>query len=187
MPTPFISGNVIFHNNLFYICGGRIGVGRINSCYTFSHETKEWNQVASMRIGRFNFGVVCIHEKIYVIGGQRYLESEQSFYTREALSTVEIYDVMLDQWSIGPSTPYSIYNTGICFVDDDLYVCGTTEYKYDTNSVFGYMFTSIFKLNVLTGDWNIIEHDVTDLRSNYRCISAHLNTRKLKKHIENKK
>ena len=103
------------------------------------------------------------------------------------MSTVEIYDIQSDQWSIGPSTPYSIYNTGICLVDNDLYVCGTTEYKYDSASVFGYMFTSIFKLNVITGDWSIIEHDVTDLRSNYRCISAHLNTRKLKKHNENKK
>ena len=190
MPIPFISGSVIFHDGLFYICGGRIGVGRINSCYTFNPESKEWNQVASMRIGRFNFGVCCINENsIFVIGGQRYLESEQSLYTREALSSVEIYDIYSDQWSIGPSTPYPIYNPGICLIGNDLFVCGTTEHCYDNNSEYRYMFTGILKMDVISREWTIIENNITDLRTNYRCISAQLNTRKLKRHVsgENKK
>lgn len=183
MPTPFIAGSVITHNNLFYVCGGRIGVGRINSCYTFDANEKEWNQVASMRIGRFNFGMAVVNEKIYVIGGQRYLESQNSFYTREALSSVEVYDISCDQWSIGASTPHSIYNTGCCLLDNNLYVCGTTEYRYDTSSssLYGYMFTSVYKFDVLNCNWTIIEHDVTDLRTNYRCLAARINTRKLKK------
>lgn len=52
MPTPFIAGSVVRYKNLFYVMGGRAGVGRINSCFTFRPEDKEWNQVSSMRVGR---------------------------------------------------------------------------------------------------------------------------------------
>jgi hypothetical protein len=136
----------------------------------------------STHVSRFNFASCVVDDKIFVIGGQRYIESNQSFYTREALSSVEVYDIKADQWSIGASTPLQVYNTCVGVVDNSyLYVCGTTEQTFDTNA-FGYMFTSVFRMSLSTGEWTVISNDVTDITTNYRCVLAKINVRKLRKY-----
>lgn len=188
MPTAFIAGNVVQHKDSFFILGGRSGVGRFNKCWQFKPDTCEWLEISKMKIGRFNFGACALNDKIYVFGGQRYNESEQSYYTREALDSVEIYDTQTQEWSLGNDTmPNPLYNTGVCIYDDKnkcVYVCGTTECKYSGNTLLGFMFTSVFRLEFLREDkmkWTVVEHDLSDIKSNYRCIAAKLNTRKLYK------
>jgi hypothetical protein len=193
MPAPFIAGAVVAvpKEEAFYIMGGRSGVGRFNNCYKFKPEKLEWIDINSMNVGRFNFGACLLNDKIYVFGGQRYNESEQNYFTREALDSVEIYDLNTKEWTFGTKLPSSLYNTGVCVYDNDnkcIYVCGTTECKYSGNTLFGFMFTSVFRLefsNDVNNDtkmkWTIVEHDVSDIKSNYRCVSAKLNTRKIHK------
>ena len=140
---------------------------------------------------RFNFGACVLNDKIYVFGGQRYNESEENYFTREALDSVEIYDIATDKWSFGLNLPSTLYNTGICIYDNDfkcIYLCGTTECKYSGNTLFGFMFTSVFRLELISDanndykmKWTIVEHDVSNIKSNYRCIAAQLNTQRLHK------
>ncbi len=130
-----------------------------------------------------------MNDKIYVFGGQRYLESEQNYFTREALDSVEMFDLNTREWCVARNMPNSLYNTGVCVYDDDskcIYVCGTTECKYSGNTLFGFMFTSLFRLefqtdlnNQIKMKWTVVEHDLSDIKSNYRCIAAKLNTNKL--------
>ena len=76
----------------------------------------------------------------------------------------------------------------MCIYDDQMkciYVCGTTECKFSGNTLLGFMFTSVYRLELLNGNermkWTVVEHDLSDIKSNYRCIAARLNTRKLYK------
>jgi hypothetical protein len=123
--------------------------------------------------------------------GQRYNESDRNYFTREALDSVEIFDLKSREWSLGKKMPSSLYNNGVCVYDNDskcIYLCGTTECKYSGNTLFGFMFTSVFRLefsddvnNETKMKWTVVEHDVSDIKSNYRCLAAKLNTRKLHK------
>ena len=137
---------------------------------------------------RFNFGACVFNEKIYVFGGQRYNESEQSYYTREALDSVEIFDFKTRKWSMGVKMPNPLYSIGVCLYDDDfkcIYVCGTTECSYSGTTLAGFMFTSVFRLEVDSNGekmkWTIIDKDVSEIKTNYRCVAARINTRKLHK------
>ena len=189
MPNKFIAGCVVRHEDVFYVMGGRSGVGKFNNCFVFKPDTAEWTEISKMKIGRFNFGACVLNNKIFIFGGQRYNESEQSYYTREALDSVEIYDIDKKEWSPGESMPNPLYNTGICKYDDeDIYVCGTTECKFSGNTLMGFMFTSVFRMNYAKqckedadcrAKWTVVEHEVTDIKSNYRCVAAKLNTKKL--------
>lgn len=189
MPHPFVAGCVVKYENAFYILGGRCGVGKFNNCFKYVPETREWSELRGMRTGRFNFGAVVLNAKIFVFGGQRYDESEDSFFTREALDSVEIYDIKADQWYEGTKMPSPLYNTGVGLSDEDsksIYVCGTTECKYSGNRLMGFMFTSVFRMDISNLDtneikWTVVEHDVSEIKSNYRCLTARVNTRKLKR------
>ena len=87
--------------------------------------------------------------------------------------------------------PSPLYNTGVCVYDDDLrcvYVCGTTECKYSGNTLIGFMFTSVFRLDIVNDlnneikyKWTVVEHEVSEIKSNYRCLAAKLNTKNIRK------
>lgn len=195
MPHRFIAGCVVRHENDFYVLGGRSGVGRFDNCFCYTPETGEWKEINKMNIGRFNFGACVINSNlIYIFGGQRYNESEQSYYTREALDSVEIYNVVTGEWKIMcEKMPQSLYNTGVCKYDDKekcLYVCGTTECTFSGSTIMGFMFTSVFRLELKdhlldSFKWTIVEQDVSDIKSNYRCVAVKLNTCKLYKCEDN--
>lgn len=142
---------------------------------------------------RFNFGSCIVDDHLYAFGGQRYSESEEHYFTREALDSVEVYDVKNGgEWKLGPKMPASLYNTG-CFVIDEqqpsksVYLCGTTECQYSGTTLFGFMFTSVFRLDFCNEQlanktklkWTIVEHDVSEVKAYYRCVGARVNTRKL--------
>jgi hypothetical protein len=191
MPTAFIAGNVVRFEDKFYIMGGRSGVGRFNKCWQFKPDSCEWLEIKKMKIGRFNFGSCLIESQIYVFGGQRYNESEQSYYTREALDSVEVYNIKTNEWHTAVDMPSPLYNCGTIIYDDNkkcVYICGTTECKYSGSTLLGFMFTSVYRLELNGNDtmkWTVVEHDLTDIKSNYRCIAARLNTRKLYKCYDN--
>lgn len=132
-----------------------------------------------------------MNEKIYVFGGQRYAESEEHYFTREALDSVEIFDFKTREWTAGVKMPAPLYNTGVCVFDDknqSIYLCGTTECQYSGTTLFGFMFTSVFRLDFINGSnketrtkWSIVEHDVSEIKAYYRCVAGRVNTRKLHK------
>ena len=152
---------------------------------------REWTEIGKMLIGRFNFGACVLNNRIYAFGGQRYNESDQNYYTREALDSVEMFDLTTREWSLVSKMPSPLYNTGVCIYDDDstcVYVCGTTECKYSGNTLIGFMFTSVFRLEFINDQnnceklkWTVVEHDVSEIKSNYRCLAAKLNTKKIHK------
>jgi N-acetylneuraminic acid mutarotase len=189
MPVPFVAGCVVAHDEVFYVLGGRNGLdlGRHDTCFMFTPSSGEWTEIASMHVGRFNFGACVLADRIYVFGGQRYDESEENYFTREALDSVEIFDLDKREWSAGPKMPAPLYNTGVCVFDEQrkcIYVCGTTECKYSNTKLFGFMFTSVFRLDFVDEErtkWTVVEHDVSDIKTYYRCVSARVNTRKLHK------
>jgi N-acetylneuraminic acid mutarotase len=187
MPTPFVAGCVVNQGEHFYVLGGRNGLdlGRHDTCYMFTPSLAEWTEIDRMLVGRFNFGACVLSEKIFVFGGQRYDESEENYFTREALDSVEIYDLKSRKWKQGPKMPAPLYNTGVCVFDEQrkcIYVCGTTECKYSKTKLFGFMFTSVFRLEFIDEEitkWSVVEHDVSEIKTYYRCIAARVCSQKL--------
>lgn len=138
-----------------------------------------------------------------MFGGQRYSASEEHYYTREALDSVETYDLRAANatWTLGPQMPASLYNTGCLVMPSgphvSVYVCGTTERQYSGSSLFWFMYTSVFRLDLITSAdpsaavselasvvrprarWTVVEHDVSEVKAYYRCVAARLNTSKL--------
>jgi hypothetical protein len=53
MPNKFIAGCVVYHEDSFYIMGGRSGVGKFNNCFIFKPATSQWIEIPQMKIGRF--------------------------------------------------------------------------------------------------------------------------------------
>lgn len=189
MPTAFVAGCVVKYKDVFYVMGGRNGVGKHDTCYTFKPQSNEWTEISSLNIGRFNFGACVLNDKIYAFGGQTYAEAEMHFFTRKALDSVEVYDIKSNKWSFGAKMPMPLYNTGVGYYDEkfkSIYLSGTSESQYTGTTLFGYMFTSLFRMEFLdeTGGqfkWTIVENDVSDIKAYYRCIAAKVNTKKLYK------
>lgn len=82
---------------------------------------------------------------------------------------MEIYNVTTGEWQImSEKMPQSLYNTGVCKYDDQekcLYVCGTTECTFSGSTIMGFMFTSVFRLELTnhlldSSKWTIVEQDV---------------------------
>lgn len=84
---------------------------------------------------------------------------------REALDSVEVYDLNTKQWSLVDPMPAPLYNTAVCQRDaNTLYLAGTTECKFSGNTLIGFMFTSVFRLQWTDSgkaNWTVVEHEVT--------------------------
>ncbi len=71
-----------------------------------------WTKLANLPAGVAKFGVAALGGKIYVVGG---------YDTR---STVMIYDIAGDAWSIGPALPRGTDNAAVLAAGDKLYAMG---------------------------------------------------------------
>eukprot|EP00210_Caulerpa_lentillifera_P000279 g272.t1 len=83
-------------------------------------ETNEAKELASMNIGRCLFGSVSAGMKIFAIGGN----TEQG-----PTNTVEIYDPILDTWTVGPSLNTAKHSLGTAVVNNMIYAVGGQSEK----------------------------------------------------------
>jgi hypothetical protein len=109
-----------------------------------------------------------------VAGGQIYSHASQTI-SREALKSVEIFNISDNQWRQGPDLPEEMYNVGLCMITGALYACGTVEYRRLTRSC---RYNIVCKLDFGTNRWMVIERMLSTTQ-NFQCISARLHTRKL--------
>ena len=76
-----------------FVAGGRQGEGRwasmLKACEMYNISTNEWQFIGSLNVGRMYGSMVCLKGTLYVLGGNRYSESELS---------VECYDPTEDKW-----------------------------------------------------------------------------------------
>ena len=98
--------SAVVNNNKFFVIGGDSYNGTLSSVEVYSSETNQFSFVASMNIGRANFGCCIVNSKLYVIGGV--VDTEKFIGTDD----VEIYDIENDVWENGPSLPLPFAGMG---------------------------------------------------------------------------
>jgi len=78
---------------------------------------------------------------------------------------VEVYDIETKEWRLIEPMPAPLYNTAVCkYASNTVYLAGTTECKFSGNTLIGFMFTSVFRLQwTETGmlKWAVVEHEVS--------------------------
>ncbi len=175
MPTTLVDLSTVVHNNQIYILGGRTGVGAHNVVMRYDPRRTEWASLAGMPTPRFNFGACIVSCEIYVAGGQIYSHSSHTI-NREALKSVEIYNIEHNQWRQGPDLPEDMYNVGVTQIGNALYACGTTEYHRSAYRIYRY--NVVYRLQLGKTDWEQVESDLCEIRD-FACIAAKMHTRKL--------
>ncbi len=175
MPTTLVDLSTVVHNGLIYILGGRTGVGAHNVVMRYDPRKQEWTSLAGMPTPRFNFGACVVNEELYVAGGQIYSHSSHTI-NREALNSVEIYNIEHNQWRQGPELPEDMYNVGLSQINGRIYACGTTEHHRSAYRIYRYNVVYCYDLN--KNEWEQIENDLCDIRD-FACLVAKMHTRKL--------
>ncbi len=107
LPMAYANLHAVTVNGMIYVMGGttvasmKMNVFGINELY--NPATDSWQSLASMPIPVYNFGMVAIGTKIYVLGG--HITSQL-----EGCNKTQIYDTLTDTWSYG--TPMPITTVG---------------------------------------------------------------------------
>ena len=98
--------SAVVNNNKFFVIGGLDRDGTLSSVEVYSSETKQFSIVKSMNISRVDFACCVVNSMLYVIGGLVDLENEIG------TDDVEIYDIVNDVWTKGPSLPFTLTGFG---------------------------------------------------------------------------
>ena len=124
--------------NHIYAIGGRKNPNEdLSSCERYSPLTNDWKPVAPMNTGRSLAAAANIGHRIFVIGG-----SEDSGMFQLAIPTNEVYDCLLDEWSLIPCCLANRVAPGICSLANKIYIFGgrnqqeslTTVEVYDSTT-----------------------------------------------------
>lgn len=174
LPTTLVDLCSVVYDEYIFLLGGRTGVGAHNLVVMYHPIKGNWISRAGMPTPRFKFGACLVHGEIFVAGGQIYSHASQTI-SREALKSVEIFNISDNQWRQGPDLPEEMYNVGLCMITGALYACGTVEYRRLTRSC---RYNIVCKLDFGTNRWMVIERMLSTTQ-NFECISARLHTRKL--------
>jgi len=112
-----------------YLFGGFNGYDYYSSCRSFNTETREWREIAPMRIPRCYVSVALLHDKIYAMGGHNGSYRERS---------VERYDPARDTWTSVAAMHTRRSDATACLFNDKIYIFGgfTGEVVLDTVEVY---------------------------------------------------
>lgn len=108
LPAVIVSAQGQVVDNIPILCGGLAfnrtsGSYASNRCYRMLNQT-HWGNIASMEIGRMNFGMAVIQNKILVSGGS--LEEDWTFVDASNTNTVELlHDIDSSKWITKANMP----------------------------------------------------------------------------------
>lgn len=175
MPTTLVDlSSVVYGGNIFLL-GGRTGVAVHNVVLKYDPRRLEWTPLAGMPTPRFSFGVCIVDNEILVAGGQVYAHATHTIH-REALRSVEIYNIDDNQWRTGPDLPAPMFNVGLMQISGGVYCCGTVEQHRSPFRI--YRHNMVCRLDITRNEWQKIESDLCDVR-NYAAVAVKLHTRRL--------
>ncbi|XP_068168598.1 kelch repeat and BTB domain-containing protein 13 [Antennarius striatus] len=92
-----MAGVTVLDNRL-YVVGGVHGLHKqvVDSCFCYSIDTNSWNRFSSPSQLRYNLSLIGVDGRLYAIGGE---------YNREAMSSVETYEVTTGRWGFAAHLP----------------------------------------------------------------------------------
>ena len=132
--TPRAAPAVAAVNGKIYAIGGqKQKFGVVDSVEEFNPATNTWTLKSSvMPHPRVNSAAAVLNGKVYIIGGA----------SHGALSTVDVYDPLLDQWTTGVSLPTPRRLLGAAVVDNTIYAVGGGAPEAKVGEPFTYQITA---------------------------------------------
>lgn len=101
-----------YENEVIYlICGSN---NNLKNCI-MAYKQRKWTEVAKLSQEKKWFGGTLMNGKIYIVGGM---------VADEYSSSVEIFDIMKNEWSEGVESKTAIYAPGVASFNNCIYVCG---------------------------------------------------------------
>lgn len=133
LETEFDSSSIVKVGNFLYRTGGydesvcsSVGVYRYNPRY------RNWIQLANMNEPRVSHAICASEDQIFCIGGIDHTVGELGDEDT-ILSSVEVYDVRENQWTLLTNLPTGSYNQAAAFEDNCIYVSGgISDDPYDS-------------------------------------------------------
>ncbi len=128
-------------DHVLYVAGGnvpRLGTttrGTLPFCssrklHMYDHREDVWMEKADMCQGRSEVVFQALEDALFVIGGCRYEDNEP-------VPSIEMYNVLCDQWSVVEETPGFPYDSAASFTHHDaaprIIILGGYVYKTDTS------------------------------------------------------
>ena len=173
MPTTLVDLCALNYDEDIFILGGRSGVSVQNTVMKYNVTSTNWTTLATIPTARFKFGSCIIGDEIYVAGGQVYSQTNNTI-TKHSLRSVEIYNILRNQWRTGPHLPEPMCDVGLMLLNGCIYACGTSQ-----RSVYNVRQPIIVCcLDLEKQKWTLVESDLCSVQA-YVCVTADMYTRKL--------
>ena len=132
--------------NHIYAIGGRKNPNEdLRSCERYSPINNEWKPIAPMKTGRSLAAAANVGHRIFVIGG-----SEDSGAFQVAIPTNEVYDCLLDEWSLISRCNADRVAPGICALANKIYIFGGRNNQDSLTTVEVY--------NTETNEWQVMSN-----------------------------
>lgn len=127
MPTARSGFAIVTYQNRIYVIGGTIGEstsdksGFTGVTEVYTPATDTWITKSAMPTPRTDLSASVVNGKIYLIGGERYVEHDP-YYEESNLN--EVYDPGADSWTNKTAIPTATFGYASAVVDNKIYVIG---------------------------------------------------------------
>lgn len=114
---------VATHDGELILASGYInGSDATNRAWSYSPETKQWQELPPMHVKRGAAAGAVVGERLYVAGGITAFGNEN-----QPIHLLEIYDFDEGRWQRGPDMPTARHHFGVGVVGGNLYFAGGRE------------------------------------------------------------
>ena len=110
--------------HFLFVSGGLYKNIVLTSTFCYNAETDVWKQKAPLLIPRAGHVMLVMGHCLYVCGGWR--EDAESG-NRILIDTIDVYDIITDEWKVVAKNPFPRYQGGIVGVDNKIYFIGGSE------------------------------------------------------------
>ena len=119
MPTATSGFAIAVYDEKIYVFGGSIGNGFVGNNEVYDPVTNSWETKASMPTPRADLTASVVNDKIYLIGGKKYSNTNPYFIET---NVNEIYDPANNSWTTGASIPTPVYGYGSTVLNGKIYI-----------------------------------------------------------------
>lgn len=120
-------------NHIYAIGGRKSAIEDLRSCERYSPLTNMWKDISPMKTGRSLAAAANIGHRIFVIGG-----SEDSGTYQLAINTNEVYNCLVDEWSLIARCHADRVAPGGCSIGNKIYIFGGRNQQESLTSIEAY-------------------------------------------------
>lgn len=169
LPVPRTESGGTAYDGKFYILGGIDNLMQtMTSFMVYDPKTDTWSELPGLPQPINHPAVVANDNKIYVVGGFNPLKLNIRWFMFadwDPLSTVYIFDLTTNTWSLGKTLPEPRGSGGIAIAGNSIWYSGGIDQNKKISA-------SLFRMNLTTGEWNVMP-EMSVARDHLRMEAVH--------------